>query len=111
MGADYNLAIFDNVTAANRVGMESLSAVGSNDQPGGAGHRIINNGRLYVDRLVNSATRTTSGRALFPVSQTFLGLGLGTAAAHEIGHFLLQQGKHSTTGLMRPGFNGTEWFG
>jgi hypothetical protein len=66
-----------------------------------------------VDRLISSATSTTSGRILFPLSPNFLGFGLGTAAAHEIGHRLLQQNFDSNTisGIMHADFTGVGWFG
>ena len=110
-GANYNLTIATNPAAMAR--NDRPSAVGSTDLsgPGGA---VLNRGRVFTDRLVGSINNTTAGRILFGVSQErFLGLGLGTAAAHEIGHFLLQQNFDSPNirGIMTASFTGTQWFG
>ena len=107
-GADYNLTIIS--AAPSSV---SPRAVGSTDLLGGAGSAVNNVGRVWVDRLTNSATDTAAGRILLPVSPNFLGYGLGMAAAHEIGHYLLQQNFDSwaISGIMHAGFTGVEWFG
>jgi hypothetical protein len=108
-GADFNLTVFSSVAASGR--RELSTTVGSTDLLRGGS--VSNNGRVYVDRLTNSAISTTSGKILFPLSPSFLGIGLGTAAAHEIGHRLLQQNFDSAaiSGIMHSGFSGVEWFG
>ncbi|HEX6046786.1 MAG TPA: RHS repeat-associated core domain-containing protein [Pyrinomonadaceae bacterium] len=107
--ADFRLTIFSSPTAANRT--EPSRVVGSTDL--GRGRRVTNEGRIYVDRLTASATGDTASRILFNLLPQFLGYGLGTAGAHEIGHFLLQQNFDSSTmqGIMTASFRGTQWFG
>jgi RHS repeat-associated protein len=109
-GADFNLTVFSSVAGSGHT--EGSRTVGSTDLVSGQGSPATNNGRVYVDRLMNSATNTTMGRILFPLSPNFLGFGLGTAAAHEIGHRLLQQRFDSSaiSGIMHAGFTGVEWF-
>ena len=107
-GSDFNLTVYSSVAASGRT--ELPRTVGSTDRLGSG---ISNVGRLYVDRLTNSATSTTMGRIMFPLSPNFLGFGLGTAAAHEIGHRLLQQNfdREGILGIMNGSFGGTQWFG
>jgi len=110
-GANYNLTIGTNPAALGR-NNERRDAVGSTDLV--TGRRVGGAGQVYTDRLIASATSTTAGRILFGVlPERFLGLGLGTAASHEIGHYLLQQNFDSPNiqGIMKAGFSGLEWFG
>src|SRR5687767_13409365 len=52
-----------------------------------------------AERVVNEATR--SGITARITREYQLGLVLGRAVAHEIGHFLLATGMHADSGLMR----------
>ncbi len=108
-GPDFNLTVYSTASGHD----EGSTTVGSSDLVSGQGSPVTGNGRAYVDRLTNSATATTSGRILFPLSRNFLGFGLGTAGAHEIGHRLLQQrlDSNAISGIMHAGFTGVEWFG
>jgi RHS repeat-associated protein len=105
--ATFNLTIWENPAASGRT--EGSTTVGSVQQTGG---RVANNGFVYVERLQNSAMSTTIGKIIFPLSERFLGLGLGTAAGHEMGHYLLQTITHDPNdmGLMRASFGGHLWF-
>lgn len=107
-GADYNLTLV--ATAPSNV---RSSVVGSTDLARGIGSAVTNNGRVYVDRLSNSAMATTAGKILFPAFPNFVGYGVGTAASHEIGHYLLQQNfdNPAIAGIMHASFIGADWFG
>ncbi|HKY22178.1 MAG TPA: hypothetical protein VJM31_13270 [Vicinamibacterales bacterium] len=73
------------------------------------------NGRPVAVMSIDSAQRLTAsvrGRAgydLVAVDQRRLGLVLGRALAHEIGHYLLETATHARDGLMRPRFNALEF--
>ncbi len=110
-GANFYLNIWANPTAAGRPN-DSPIAVGSTDLTSRGGS-VRNVGQVYSDRLSQSVTSTTAGRIIYPLSPNFLGIGLGTAGAHEIGHYLLQQNfdRASIQGIMTAGFSGTDWIG
>lgn len=61
-----------------------------------------------AQRVVSEAARF---RLLDPLgdAQTRLGLVLGRAVAHEIGHFLLATGTHAERGLMRATFDASDF--
>lgn len=61
-----------------------------------------------AQRLLASV-RGRQGYDLLPVDQQRLGLVLGRALAHEIGHYLLDTHTHARDGLMRPQFNALEF--
>ena len=61
-----------------------------------------------AQRLV-TCTRGSLGYDLEVLEQRRLGVTLGRALAHEIGHFLLRTGTHARTGLMRSQFNASEF--
>ena len=42
--------------------------------------------------------------------ETYLGRALGRALAHELGHYLLADKTHTTTGLMKANFSAAEFF-
>ena len=57
---------------------------------------------IGAERVVNEATRAMVLEARAPRDYDYrLGLVLGRAVAHEIGHFLLATDTHADTGLMR----------
>lgn len=56
-----------------------------------------------------SSVRGRAGYALITVDQRRLGVVLGRALAHEIGHYLLDTHTHAQSGLMRPSFNALEF--
>ena len=73
---------------------------------------VTNNGRAFVDRLIDSLN--WHSRILFNANPSrFLAIGLARIGSHETGHFLLQQNTDSPSffGVMRDSFNGTQWFG
>ena len=61
-----------------------------------------------AQRLVASL-RGRAGYELIMLDERRLGLVLGRALAHEIGHFLLDTHTHATSGLMRPQFDALEF--
>ena len=56
-----------------------------------------------------SSVRDRAGYALIAVDERRLGMVLGRALAHEIGHYLLRTHTHARNGLMRPNFNALEF--
>lgn len=58
--------------------------------------------------LVASA-RSSGGSELTTLDEQRLGVVLGRALAHEIGHFLLDTPTHARNGLMRPQFDAVEF--
>jgi RHS repeat-associated protein len=105
--ADYYLSINakgeNYTTNPDAVGITYLSPDGS---------RVQNNGRVFVDRLTNSAKSNSQSATAFDQSSNALAIGLGRAGAHEIGHYLLQQNFDSANiqGVMHNGFSGDQWF-
>ena len=73
------------------------------------------NGRPIAMMSIESAQRLVAsvrGRAgyeLIAVDPRRLGILLGRALAHEIGHYLLDTQTHARDGLMRPQFNALEF--
>ena len=61
-----------------------------------------------AQRLVDSL-RGRVGYELITLDERRLGIVLGRALAHEIGHFLLDTHTHARTGLMRPQFDALEF--
>jgi hypothetical protein len=56
-----------------------------------------------------SSVRGRAGYALISRDERRLGMVLGRALAHEIGHYLLGTHTHARNGLMRPNFNALEF--
>jgi hypothetical protein len=61
-----------------------------------------------AQRLVRSL-RGRAGYELIAIDERRLGVVLGRALAHEIGHYLLGTHTHATNGLMRPQFDALEF--
>lgn len=61
-----------------------------------------------AQRLVESL-RGRAGYELIVLDERRLGIVLGRALAHEIGHFLLGTHTHARSGLMRPQFDALEF--
>jgi hypothetical protein len=61
-----------------------------------------------AQRLMSSVRRR-AGYELITIDERRLGIVLGRALAHEIGHYLLETHTHASTGLMRPNFNALEF--
>ncbi|HVG55493.1 MAG TPA: hypothetical protein VM846_13735 [Vicinamibacterales bacterium] len=61
-----------------------------------------------AERVVDEAARTAASDASTPRERR-LGLVLGRAVAHEIGHFLLATGTHADSGLMRASVDAREF--
>ena len=72
------------------------------------GHAIAMMSIESAQRLLASV-RGRAGYDLIAVDEQRLGLVLGRALAHEIGHYLLQTHTHARDGLMRPQFNALEF--
>jgi RHS repeat-associated protein len=72
------------------------------------GIQVSSDGRVFVDRLNKSAGTAAS----YAQNSSNLGIGLGRAGAHEIGHYLLQQAydSNSIQGVMHGSFIGEQWF-
>jgi hypothetical protein len=60
-------------------------------------------------RHLLASVRGRAGYELIAVDQRRLGIVLGRALAHEIGHYLLDTHTHARSGLMRPHFNALEF--
>ena len=56
-----------------------------------------------------SSPRGSEGSELTAVNERRLGVVLGRALAHEIGHHLLDTPTHARSGLMRPHFDALEF--
>lgn len=63
-----------------------------------------------AERVVDEAARSSTGDAR-TLRDHRLGLVLGRAVAHEIGHFLLATGTHAERGLMRASVDAREFAG
>ena len=72
------------------------------------GHPIAMMSIESAQRLVASV-RGRAGYDLIAVDHRRLGVLLGRALAHEIGHYLLDTHTHASDGLMRPQFNALEF--
>ena len=72
------------------------------------GHAIAMMSIKSAQRLLASV-RGRAGYDLIAVDERRLGLVLGRALAHEIGHYLLETHTHARAGLMRPQFNALEF--
>lgn len=72
------------------------------------GHPIAMMSIESAQRLLASV-RGRAGYDLIAVDRQRLGLVLGRALAHEIGHYLLETHTHARQGLMRPQFNALEF--
>jgi hypothetical protein len=74
----------------------------------GKGHAVAIVSIEAAERLVEEA-RPPGFPLLAPVDPRRLGLVLGRAVAHEIGHYLLDTPTHARRGLMRPRFDAREF--
>jgi hypothetical protein len=74
----------------------------------GKGHAVAIVSIEAAERLVAEA-RPPGFPVLAPLDQRRLGLVLGRAVAHEIGHYLLDTPTHARHGLMRPRFDAREF--
>jgi hypothetical protein len=92
--------------SSTAVPSESLT-IGQLVRPG-SGHPVAMVSIESARRLVASV-RGRAGYELVTVDQSRLGLVLGRALAHEIGHYLLDTQTHAHYGLMRPQFNALEF--
>lgn len=82
-------------------------AVGALVRPAG-GHPVVLISISSAQRLVSSL-RGRAGYELITIDERRLGVVLGRALAHEIGHYLLGTHTHATNGLMRPQFDALEF--
>lgn len=87
-------------------GIEPIS-VGELVRPSN-GHPVALVSIESAQQLVTSV-RGRAGYELIAVDQRRLGIVLGRALAHEIGHYLLDTHTHARTGLMRATFNALEF--
>jgi hypothetical protein len=82
------------------------TALGWIDFENGEPTRHITVSLPQVRRLLRHATWMDRRIAEAPQLWTeFLARGVGRAAAHEIGHYVLRSAAHQATGLMRSGLN------
>ena len=65
-----------------------------------SGNRVFPELRVYMQPVLKLLGEQTSAAQL--------GRALARVAAHELGHYLLQQTDHDDEGLMRRGFEGSE---
>ena len=56
-----------------------------------------------------ASARVSGGAELTALDEQRLGVVLGRALAHEIGHYLLDTATHARNGLMRPQFDAVEF--
>ena len=63
---------------------------------------------IEIAQHMVSSRRGSEGAELIAVNEMRLGIVLGRALAHEIGHHLLDTPTHARSGLMRPRFNAFE---
>jgi hypothetical protein len=82
-------------------------AVGELVRPA-SGHPVALISINSAQRLVSSL-RGRAGYELIAIDERRLGVVLGRALAHEIGHYLLGTHTHATNGLMRPQFDALEF--
>jgi hypothetical protein len=73
-----------------------------------SGHPVALISIESAQRLVGSL-RGRAGYELIAIDERRLGVVLGRALAHEIGHYLLGTHTHATHGLMRPLFDALEF--
>ena len=76
---------------------------------GSAGRHPIAFVSIEDARRLLTCTRGSLGCDLIALEERRLGITLGRALAHEIGHFLLQTKTHARSGLMRSQFDATEF--
>ena len=60
--------------------------------------------------MLKGINSTPDGKTKAGQDSKALAKGLGRAGAHEVSHYLLQQIKHSGSGVMKKGFGGADWF-
>jgi hypothetical protein len=93
---DFTLVVANQVPSGVKISDE---AIGSTGVTNGV---VDNRGYVYSSRLEQFDMYAAQ-------NSNFLAVGLGRAGAHEIGHSLLQQIKHSKSGLMQRAFKGPAW--
>lgn len=84
-----------------------LFAVGELVRPE-SGHPVALISIDSAERLVRSL-RGRAGYELITIDERRLGVVLGRALAHEVGHYLLGTHTHASNGLMRPQFDALEF--
>ncbi len=82
-------------------------AVGELLRDGGAAIAIASISR--AEEIVDAAANGRARLAPAVLRHHRLGVVLGRAVAHEIGHYLLGDGSHAGRGLMRPAFDAREF--
>lgn len=100
---DYTLVV---MATAPKKGLKK-EAVG-NTNLSTDGKKVNNLGWVYIDRM--NAGAGTGDR--WGNDTKNLGIALGRAGSHEVGHYLIQQrdDSQSYAGFMRAKFNGSEWY-
>ena len=87
----------------------SRGALAIGELVGSAGLHPIAFVSIEDARRLLTCTRGSLGCDLIALEERRLGITLGRALAHEIGHFLLQTKTHARSGLMRSQFNAAEF--
>jgi hypothetical protein len=64
---------------------------------------------IHSARQLMASVRGRAGYELISLDERRLGVVLGRALAHEIGHYLLGTRTHARSGLMRPDFSALEF--
>jgi hypothetical protein len=96
-GGDYTLVITDQPWQGLKIDQSAVgfTAVDKNGAP-------VDRGWVFAGRLEQFDPATQTNTA-------FLGIGLGRAGAHEMGHFFLGLAGHEPSGIMQAGFTGSAW--
>ncbi|MBI3661432.1 MAG: hypothetical protein HY234_00050 [Acidobacteria bacterium] len=101
---DYSLAVVPNAPSNSGKGLpEAAAGITFTDVVTG---ELLPRGSVFIDRLEQSAGHDPS----FGQNSQNIGVALGRAGAHEVGHYLLGMRGHSIDGVMRSKFDGKEWF-
>jgi hypothetical protein len=74
---------------------------------------VLSVSRSSVTELLDSSDRLGRPLSKWPraTREELIAQAIGRAAAHELGHYLLQSARHSDIGLMRPRFSPEELLG
>jgi len=84
---------------------KEIQAFSPNLRESTLGFALIPGDRGQGERAYVSVSRVQTTARRFAASSTMI---LGLAAAHEIGHLLMDSGDHSASGLMRAGWDGND---
>jgi RHS repeat-associated protein len=97
-GSDYTLTVGKAVPSGAKVAANAVGLTRYDSETG----VVYNFGIVFQSRIEQFDPATAQ-------STDFLGIALGRAGAHEVGHYLLGLSGHVSSGLMQASFSGSAW--